>query len=183
MIVLGYTGPEKRGGLFANLGHKTILWAQRGYSAPARGVSHTEIMLGGTPSDASIGSSSLVDDLGRGQGGVRTKHGVALKAANWRAMYVPDTLERHTTAARIWFAEHDGLPYDPRGAAGSVGQALVQQRDDTFFCSEACAAAMGIPDAHMLNPAALWTILPLIGGVDVTGLFFSGGFRPAWVDA
>ena len=181
MIVLGYTGPEKRGGLLAHVGHRTILWAQRGYAAPARGVSHTEIMLGGTPSAAIIGSSSLVDDLNRGKGGVRTKHDVALKSINWRAMYVPNTARRNTAEARQWFAEHDRLPYDRRGAPGSVATALIQQAEGEFFCSEACAASMHIPDPHMLPPAALWSILPLLGGVDVTTLFFFGHFREEWL--
>jgi hypothetical protein len=181
MIILGYIGPEKRGGLFSNLGWRTIRWAQRGYSEPARDVTHTEMMLGGTPGAAVIASSSMVDDNGDGLGGVRTKHLVALNVANWRVMYLPETERRNTDAAARWFLKHDGFPYDRRGAAGSVGQALVQQEPGEFFCSEACAASMGIPDPHMLCPAALWTLLPLIGGVDVTTLFFSEGFRPEWV--
>jgi hypothetical protein len=183
MIVLGYIGPEKRGGIFDNLGWRTIRWAQRGYSAPAREVTHTEIMLGGTPGAAIIASSSLTDTQGDGKGGVRTKHGVALKSANWRAMYVPDTQRYNTARSARWFAEHDGFPYDRRGAAGSVGQALVQQEEDEFFCSEACGASMSMADAHMLCPAALWNILPLIGGIDVTVPFFGDGFRPEWVSA
>jgi hypothetical protein len=181
MIVLGYIGNHKGDSLAARLGWRTIRWAQRGYSDPARSVTHTEIMIGGTPEAAIIASSSLTDDLGDGKGGVRTKHGVALKPLNWRAIYLPDTDQRNTRESARWFAEHDGMPYDPRGAAGSVGQALVQQEDGTFFCSEACADSMHIPDPHMLCPAALWTLLPLVAGVDVTALFFSGGFRPEWV--
>lgn len=178
MILLGYIGTHESDGLSARLGRQTIRWAQRGYSAPARDITHTELMLGGTPTAAIIGSSSLVDDNGDGKGGVRVKHGVDLKPWNWKAMQLPERFDVHDAAR--WFSEHDGEPYDTRGAAGSVGQALVQQRDGTWFCSEACAAAMGLPDAHMLNPAALWTVGLILGGVDITDDFFGIAEAARW---
>lgn len=167
MITLHYLG-RKHGGL----GASTIRWAQRGYSDPAREVTHTEALLRGGPNDAIMASSSLVDSLGDGKGGVRTKHGVVLDPAHWLVLDLPDTSERNASNSARWFAEHDGEPYDRRGAAGSVGQALVQQSEGEWFCTEAVAASMGFRDTHMLCPAAFFTMLLAMGARDITLEFF-----------
>ena len=168
MILLGYIGDPKT----SSVGWRLIRWAQRHYTAPARHITHTELLLAGDAQSATIASSSLVDDDGDGRGGVRIKHGVVLNIANWRVMQIPDTPTRNTDAAALWFAAHVGQPYDSRGAAGSVGQALVQQKDGEWFCSESCGAAWGLADPHMLCPAALWNLGFALGGVDITEDFF-----------
>lgn len=167
MITLHYLG-TKHGGFGASV----IRYAQRGYSEPARGVTHTEALLGGIASSAIIASSSLVDSFGDGKGGVRTKHGVEINPAHWIVLDLPDTPERNTARAARWFAEHDGEPYDRRGAAGSVGQALVQQSEGEWFCTEAVAASMGFQDPHMMCPAAFFVKLLELGARDITLEFF-----------
>jgi hypothetical protein len=175
MITLHYLG-TKHGGFGASV----IRYAQRGYSEPARGVTHTEALLGGGPGNAIMASSSLVDSLGDGKGGVRTKTGVVLNSAHWLVLDLPDAPERNARASARWFAEHDGEPYDRRGAAGSVGQAIVQQSSDEWFCTEAVAASMGFQDPHMMCPAAFYVKLLEMGARDITLEFFGIAEAARW---
>lgn len=174
MLTLHYIGAHKGDALTARLGDKVIRWAQRGYSLPARHITHTEALIGGDARSAIIASSSIVDDNGDGKGGVRTKHDVALKPWNWLVLDLPDTPTRNAQASARWFAEHDGLPYDGLGAPGSVAGPLLGQREGAWFCSEAVAASMGFADPHMLPPAAFYTMLIAMGARDVTADFFPG---------
>lgn len=167
MILLGYIGDKREESFLARVSASVILWAQRGYSDPARRVTHTELLLGGDAQHASIASASIVD------GGVRVRHGVVLNPKHWLAIDVPDTETRNIPAARTWFALHDGQPYDKRGAAGSVGQALLAHGSGAWFCSEANAAAMGLRDPHMYPPAGLVNLVLELGARDVTAEFFA----------
>lgn len=174
MITLHYIGAHKGERITARLGDKVIRWAQRWYSLPAKEVTHTEALIGGDARSAIIASSSLVDDNGDGKGGVRIKHGVALKPHNWIVLDLPDTPARNAMEAARWFAEHDGQPYDSLGAPGSVAGPLLGHSPDNWFCSEAVATSMGFKDAHMLPPAAFYTLLIAMGAEDVTEAFFAG---------
>ena len=164
MIVLGYIGKHKGQGLRAWLGWALIRAAQVGRTW--RRVTHTEILLGGDWRNATIGSSSLID------GGVRVKT-TPLNPDHWIAIEVPDGIMRSTPLARKWFNIRAGLPYDWRGAVGSVLYGLGH-RSGSWFCNEACGAAMRQTDPHKMPPAGFIAWCFDIGGVDVTAEFFGG---------
>lgn len=166
MIVLGYVGKHKGEGFRAWLGWALVRAGQLGYTW--RAVTHTEILIEGTPQDATIASSSLVD------GGVRTKPGVRLNPANWIAVYVPDSKLRSAAVSAKWFDVHKGRPYDWRGAPGSVLYG-VGHRVGSWFCNEACGASMHQVDPHKMPPAGFiaWC-LDHDGSRLVTDEFFGG---------
>jgi hypothetical protein len=165
MIILGYIGKHKGEGLRPWLGWALIRAGQVGRTW--RRVTHTEIHLGGPWHNAEIGSSSLVD------GGVRIRKGVRLTPGNWVAIDVPDNIMRCTELARSWFLLHEGQPYDWRGAPGSVLYGLGH-RPGSWFCNEACGAAMRQTDPHKHPPAGLIAWCTDLGGRDVTHAFFKG---------
>lgn len=162
MIVLGYIGKHKGQGLRAWLGWALIRAAQVGRKW--RRVTHTEILLAGDWRNATIGSSSLID------GGVRVKT-TQLNPDHWVAIEVPAGILRSTEVAQGWFDWHDGIPYDPRGAVGSVLYGFGHNREG-WFCNEACGAAMNQTDPHKMPPAGFIAWCFDIGGVDVTKEFF-----------
>jgi hypothetical protein len=172
MITLHYIGAHKGGTLSAALGDKVIRWAQRGYSLPARTVTHTEALLGGSWFAATIASSSIVDDDEDGKGGVRIKPGVRLNPLHWIVLDLPDTLTRNAYESARWFKAHEGQRYDVLGAPGSVAGALLGHGEGRWFCTEAVAASMGFADPHTLCPAAFFNLLKAMGARDVTADFF-----------
>lgn len=91
-------------------------------------------------------SSSIRD------GGVRVKK-MELPSEKW------DLIPLHgTTRAdleRVWQAAQ-GKRYDWAGAIGTVLK--IRQRPDKWFCSEFCAAVMGIPDGWRFSPNDLAAI-------------------------
>lgn len=163
MIVLGYIGKHKGEGFRPWAGWALIRLGQVGYTW--RRVTHTEILLDGHHADATIASSSLLD------GGVRTKVGVKLNPAHWVAIYVPDTMLHSTPVSAKWFEKNDGLPYDTRGAVGSVLYGMGQS--DGYFCNEACGASMHQVDPQKTPPAGFigWC-LSFDGARDITQEFF-----------
>lgn len=165
MIILAYTGKHKGEGLRHWLGWALIRAGQIGRTY--RKVTHTEILLDGQWHDAVIGSSSLID------GGVRIKRFVRLQPGNWRAFYLPNTKARNRSRAWVWFQQHQGAPYDWRGALGSVLYGLGH-RAGAWFCNEACGAALGQTDPEKMPPAAFIGWLVDMGAIDVTEEFFSG---------
>ena len=56
---------------------------------------------------------------------------------------------------RVWQAAQ-GKKYDWAGAIGTVLK--IRQRPDKWFCSEFCAAVMGIPDGWRFSPNDLAAI-------------------------
>jgi hypothetical protein len=172
MITLHYIGAHKGGTLSAALGDKVIRWAQRGYSAPARTVTHTEALLGGAWFAATIASSSIVDDDEDGKGGVRIKPNVRLNPAHWIVLDLPDTAKRNAFESARWFREHQGQRYDVLGAPGSVAGALLGHGEGRWFCTEAVAASKGFADPHTLSPAGFFNKLMDMGARDVTAAFF-----------
>lgn len=57
-------------------------------------------------------------------------------------------------AALAWFREHAGDGYDWAGVVRFIIPFLPHRRGQ-WFCSEACAAALGIAKPHKLTPQAL----------------------------
>lgn len=107
--------------------------------------SHCELVFSTDSHGVSTcGSSSYLD------GGVRVKH-MVLDPARWDLLELPGF---SPTDARQWFVDHDRQRYDVMGLFGFV---LPFMRDDRsrWFCSEACAAAIGLGEPWRYSPGAL----------------------------
>lgn len=115
-----------------------------------RGIySHCEIALALGDGVFECYSSSLRD------GGVRCKV-MPLAAAKWDLIPLPSTPEAHERLQRVW-TETRGQGYDLRGALG-VAFGLRHNRR-RWFCSEWCAAALGLPDGWRWSPNDLAAIV------------------------
>ena len=88
-------------------------------------------------------------------GGVRCKV-MPLPAAKWDLIPLPSTPEAHERLQRAW-AETQGQGYDLRGALG-IAFGLRHNRR-RWFCSEWCAAALGLPDGWRWSPNDLAAIV------------------------
>ena len=108
--------------------------------------SHCELVF----SDGYSASASWMD------GGVRLKK-IDYDPVHWDFIDLPGHLEAD---ARAWFRQHDRKPYDLLGNLGFVWRP-VHGEEGAFFCSEACAAALGIPEAWRYSPNALASALTL----------------------
>ena len=108
--------------------------------------SHCELVINGT-----CYSSSIRD------GGVRGKV-MALPADKWDVIDVPWADEY---AAQQWFDAHANDRY---GFADLLLCQLFGMRRDSrgVFCSEACAAALGLPDPTRFSPGELATFCDYI---------------------
>ena len=162
MIILGYIGKHKGQGLRAWLGWALIRAGQIGRTW--RRVTHTEVLIRGAWDNATIASASLVD------GGVRIKT-TKLTPGNWSVFELPDQWGRNTLMSERWFEEHEGEPYDWRGAPGAVLYGLGH-RIGSWFCNEACGASMRQTDPHKMPPAGFIAWLVDLGAVDITDQFF-----------
>ena len=85
------------------------------------------------------------------QGGVRFKR-IALNTDHWdvqRVACIP-------AQAALWFRAREGMLYDWQLILGFVSWVVPHKRQ-RWTCSEACAAALGVPeaDAWRLDPASL----------------------------
>lgn len=109
--------------------------------------SHVELVF----SDGVSASSSFID------GGIRFKE-IAYNPDHWDFIEVPAVLE---DAARRWFREHMGHPYD---LWGNVRFAIGFARDSNgaWFCSEAVMAALGFEEAYRFGPSGMATLLKQI---------------------
>lgn len=61
-------------------------------------------------------------------------------------------------AARAWFTAHAGRSYDLMGNLSFLCP-LIPDSKRKWFCSEACAAALGIPEPHRMGPNGLAAVL------------------------
>jgi len=124
--------------------------------------SHVELVL----STDRAWSSSFED------GGVRCKP-IDFDPARWDLVDLPPALEQ---AAEAWFEEHRGAGYDLVGNLQFVLSPIPHSRR-RWFCSEAVAAALGIPDPWRYSPGALASALTLITRPAPAG-FFTPAERP-----
>lgn len=85
-------------------------------------------------------------------GGVRGKK-IDLYSGHWDVYDIPGGREAEDAALR-WFAEHHGEGYDWRGILRFV-LPWIKNHERRWFCSEACAAALGIPEPHRITPQGL----------------------------
>lgn len=91
-------------------------------------------------------------------GGVRTKV-MPLPTAKWDLIPLPSTPEAHEQLQRVWTAT-EGQGYDLRGALGIAFGLRHNHR--RWFCSEWCAAALGLSDGWRWSPNDLATIVPTL---------------------
>lgn len=83
-------------------------------------------------------------------GGVRMKR-INLAADRWELVDLPWADAR---AAAQWFREHEGALYDWQGIFGFIAW-FIPNKASRWSCHEACAAALGFPEPHRLDPASL----------------------------
>lgn len=106
--------------------------------------SHVEIRF----SDGLSASSSFED------GGVRFKP-IAYNPAHWDFIDLPLAWEPF---ARAWFEAHEGERYDLRGNVHlTIG--FIPHSSNRQFCSEACAAALGIAEPWRFEPNAIHAVV------------------------
>ena len=118
--------------------------------------SHVELVL----STGRAWSSSFED------GGVRSKL-IDFDLARWDLVDLPPALEQ---AAVAWFEAHRGAGYDLVGNLQFVLSPIPHSRG-RWFCSEAVAAALGIPDPWRYSPGTLASALTLITQPAPAGFF------------
>jgi hypothetical protein len=127
----------------AKLFDRAVCWRTGGR------FSHVEIVLGPIPgSRLSLCMSSSVRDSG-----VRIK-GIDLTTGRWELVQI----EGNSADTLLWFTEHLGQPYDALGLLVWVFPWRLEDRS-AWFCSEACAAALGLPRSWSISPNDLyrWT--------------------------
>lgn len=131
-----YKGPPT--GLYPTLMHNGI--RLRSWSR----YSHIELVHGWRGSVGNCWSSSDRDD------GVRAKD-IDLGSGRWDVFLDPWAGPAERAAALSWFEEHEGAPYD---FIGNLGFVLPFRTDSSgkFICSEAVAAARGLPRPWSYHP-------------------------------
>lgn len=87
--------------------------------------------------------------------GVRIQE-ITWHAENWDLV----TIEGNCGEAVEWFRRHLGEPYDVPGLAGFVAR-RVRHSKRRWFCSEACAEAIGMPESWRFDPNTLHAALSL----------------------
>lgn len=157
MTVAFYKGRERWASRFL------AWWARSDYS-------HCEVILSRDGDRFECASSSLMD------GGVRVKW-IELRPEHWTLVDMPVNLDavdaaiprrgltdREAAAAfvRAWFDAHAGEGYDLLGLLGFVVRRIKGWRR-MWWCSEACAAALGFPDPWRFDVAAFLAVARTIG--------------------
>lgn len=120
--------------------------------------SHAELIFG----DDQAASSSYMD------GGVRFKS-IEFDPAVWDFVDVP---ERLASDAWFWFEDHVGQAYDLLGNLHFVVWAVGDDKRK-WFCSEAVAAALGMPDPERFDPGTLHAALSFLNQPASAGFLFS----------
>lgn len=106
--------------------------------------SHDELIF----SDGMAASASWMD------GGVRFKR-IDFNPDHWDFIDLPPEKE---AAARQWFIDHDGEPYDLPGNLRFLC-GVVREEKDGWFCTEAKMAALGFTDPWRYGPNGAAAIL------------------------
>lgn len=118
--------------------------------------SHVELVL----STGRAWSASFAD------GGVRSKL-IDVDTENWVLIDLPPELEQ---GAEAWFKAHLGARYDLLGNLQFV-LSPIPHSQRRWFCSEAVAAALGIPDPWRYSPGTLASALTLLQQPAPAGFF------------
>jgi hypothetical protein len=114
--------------------------------------SHVEVAITQQPDGRWLCGSSSVRD-----GGVRLK-AIALSAENWDLRFVGGD----ANAVRAWFEARAGERYDWLGVLRFV-LPFVGQSSRRWFCSEACLAALGLPEPWRFAPAEAVSVAVALG--------------------
>lgn len=135
----------------AGLFNRVVRWWTNGP------YSHCEIVL-----QALDGSQMLCASSSNTDGGVRFK-AIDLDPERWDLIALP---AENATAVIRWFDAHLGEGYDFIGLAG-----FVLRRSDgskrRWFCSEACAAALGLDEPWRFCPNTLAALARGVGPAKV----------------
>lgn len=110
--------------------------------------SHCELVLQTLPDGTSQCASSSFTD-----GGVRLKH-MVLDPAHWDLVEVPGSIAK----AWAWTVEHEDDGYDLLGLLGFMWRRQSGEQRK-WFCSEAVAAMLGMPEPWRFDPMNLWATL------------------------
>ena len=95
-------------------------------------------------------SSSYAD------GGIRKKQ-ILLSASEWDCISIDITDEEYQYIHK-WIDSHIGLKYDVLGLFGFIFRPIDDDRNK-FFCSEAVAGMLGIPEGWRFDPNTLFAFL------------------------
>lgn len=127
--------------------NRAVRWWTRGP------YSHCEIVLWRLSDGRAVcGSAANLD------GGVRRKI-IDLDPAHWDVVDIPWA---NQSAALTWFAEHEGERYDMAGLFGFVWRRGDGDRG-RWYCSEACAAALGFDEPWRFCPNTLAAVIRSMG--------------------
>ena len=118
--------------------------------------SHAELVF----DNGQAASASSMD------GGVRFK-AIEFDPALWDFVSVPAGL---ALAARDWFTQHQGEAYDLLGNLHFVIGAVGDDKRK-WFCSEAVAAALGMPNPERFDPGTLHAALSFTNQPAQAGFF------------
>lgn len=106
-------------------------------------VTHVEAILKEwDDGSVTIASSSLRD------GGIRMKRCV-LTPGHWDIVDVP---RWDSEVAEQWFIDHEGEPYDWRGAFATCVPVQWKQKNE-WFCNEAVGASVGMNSPEIFGPS------------------------------
>lgn len=89
---------------------------------------------------------------------------IDLASGRWVLVEVPDLSLQDAVK---WFELHQGAPYDWFGLLGWVLPWRVSNRA-WWFCSEACAEALGLLESWKTSPGDLYATALHLGGREVT---------------
>ena len=123
-------------------------WAIR---AATGGIySHVELIAG----PAELGETAVCLSSSGRDGEVREKH-ITLRPESWDLV----TLNIDPKSPEGFIRARLGKKYDFRGIVLSHFFAFGGHDSDRWFCSELCAAAIGIPSPHKVSPARLYELV------------------------
>ena len=127
-------------------------WAIR---AATGGIySHVELIAG----PAELGKTAVCLSSSGRDGEVREKH-ITLRPESWDLV----TLNIDPKGPEGFIRARLGKKYDFRGIVLSHFFAFGGHDSDRWFCSEICAAAIGIPSHHKVSPARLYELVTWCG--------------------
>jgi hypothetical protein len=116
-----------------------------------RGIySHVELISGVVVH----GSYAICLSASGRDGGVREKR-ILLKPESWDLVAVPVAAE----APCQFIRDHLGARYDYAGLMLSQVLAFGGHNPDKWFCSEICAAALGLPNPQRVSPQFLFDVV------------------------
>lgn len=112
--------------------------------------SHVELIPGRAEFDQ---PNTCLSSSGR-DGGVRETQ-ITLKRAHWDLVDMPDQPDEIADFIR----QRSGARYDYLGIVFSQILSLGRHDSAKWFCSEICAAALGMPNAQRISPQALYDVV------------------------